>query len=727
VEIQKVTEHIWGVPMAAAHDPERFCVPENPEWPQIHGCSSDTAPAPFLSMPTSCTGQPLATTLRVNSVGGEEDSAIATSPPLKACEGLPFSPTFSADPETARADSPTGLAVAIHIPQNNDYKQRATAHLKDSVVTLPAGLAVNPSAAIGRSACSSAEIDLKGPGPANCPDSAKIGTVSVESPLVDHPLPGSVYLAEQGDNPFGSLLALYLTVHDPITGVVVKLAGEVEPDPVTGQLRATFKDNPQLPFEDLKLDFFGGPRASLTTPPTCGTYATRTVFTPWSAPEGKAKEPSDSFQIAQGANGGPCPVSETQMPNAPSLQAGTSVPVAGEYSPLLFKLSRENGTQRIGAVNATMPPGLSGKLAGLTECSDAQLAQAASRGMPGEGALEGASPSCPASSEVGTVTAGAGSGSPVYVQGHAYLAGPYKGAPLSFVFITPAIAGPFDLGTVVVRAPAYIDPVTAQITVRSDPIPQILDGIPLDIRSIAVNADRDRFTLNPTSCAQMAIGASAISAIGQSAALSNPFQVAGCRGLDFEPKLSLRLKGGIKRGAFPQLHSTYTPKPGEANLSDLVLRLPRSEFVEQGHFRTICTRVQFAANQCPAASIYGHIKAITPLLDDPLEGPVYLRSSNHNLPDVVLVLHGQVDAEATLRIDSIKGSLRASLEGAPDVPLTKVVLDMQGGQKGLLVNSRNICAKTFRAVAKMTAHSGREYKARPVVKGECGSRAKKPH
>jgi hypothetical protein len=407
------------------------------------------------------------------------------------------------------------------------------------------------------------------------------------------------------------------------------------------------------------------------------------------------------------------------------LEAGTTSALAGDYAPLLFKLSRENGSQRIGSVNATMPPGLTGKLAGLAECSNAQIAQAAARNQEGQGALEQQSPSCPASSKIGTVTVGAGSGAPFHVGGNAYLAGPFKGAPISFAFITPAVAGPFDLGTVVVRAPAYVNPSTAQITVKSDPIPQILDGIPLDIRSIAVSADRSQFTLNPTSCDPMAIGANAISTLNQGASLSNRFQVGGCRGLGFEPKIALNLKGGTRRGAFPRLHAVYTPKPGNANLDDLVLRFPRSEFIEQGHFKTICTRVQFSAKQCPAASIYGHVKAITPLLDKPLEGPVYLRSSNHNLPDVIFALHGQVDAEASVRIDSVKGGLRASLENAPDVPLTKVILDMQGGQKGLLVNSRNVCAKTYRASAQLTAHSGREYETKPLVRSDCSKRGKR--
>jgi hypothetical protein len=746
VELQTATVSIWGVPADKAHDPQRQCVEKNLAGENIFviGCSTDSPRLPFLTLPTSCTG-PLATTVRVDSVEapGVFDSKTVFSrndegeeAGLENCEAPPFKPTISVKPETNAADSATGLHVGLHIPQNENPDQLATANLKDAVVTLPQGLTVNASAADGLGACplegpeginlpKSSDPNVPEPAAvgeaAKCPANSKVGTVEVSTPVLDHPVSGSVYLAKQQQNPFNSLIALYIALEDPISGIVVKVPGKVEPDPLTGQLKAVFKNNPQLPFEDLDFSFFGGPRASLTTPPTCGSYLTSADLTPWTTPEGATVTGTSSFSITGSPSGGACADSEAEKPNAPSLEAGTTAPLAGSFSPFALRIARETGSQHFRSINVTLPPGLSGKLAGLSECSEAQIAQAAAREKEGQGALEAASPSCPASSRIGTVTAGAGSGAPFYVKGSAYLAGPYKGAPISFAFITPAIAGPFDLGTVVVRAPAYVDPRTARITVKSDPIPQILDGIPLDIRSISVNADRSRFTLNPTSCDPMAIGSEAVSTASRIASLSNRFQVGGCRGLDFKPKIALKLKGGTKRGAFPRLHATYTPKPeGEANLKDLVLRFPRSEFVEQGHFRTICTRVQFAASQCPNASIYGHVKAITPLLADPLEGPVYLRSSNHNLPDVVFVLHGQVDAEVAVRIDSVKGSLRASLEDAPDVPLSKVVLDMQGGKKGLLVNSRDVCAKAYRATAKMTAHSGREYEARPVVKSDCG-------
>jgi hypothetical protein len=412
-----------------------------------------------------------------------------------------------------------------------------------------------------------------------------------------------------------------------------------------------------------------------------------------------------------------------------SFEAGTVSPLAGSYSPFVVKLTRENGSQQLRGLNLTLPPGLTGKLAGLKECSDPQIAAAERRSNPGQGALEKTNPSCPAGSEIGVVNVGAGSGSPLYVQGHAYLAGPYKGAPLSMVIITPAVAGPFDLGVVVVRAALFINESTAQITVKSDPIPTILDGIPLDIRSIAVNASRNEFTLNPTSCNAMSVLGTATSTLGQAAQLSNRFQVGGCKGLDYAPKLHTRLYGPTRRGAFPKLRAIVEAGEGEANSSRLAVTLPHSEFLEQGHFKTICTRVQFAANACPAKSVYGHVKVYTPLLSYPLEGPAYLRSSSHNLPDLVLVLRGPayqpIELVLDMRIDSKHKGIRTTFEGVPDAPFAKAILYMQGGKKGLLVNSKDICAGTNRSLAKMTAQNGKAFESKPVLKNSKCSKHKK--
>jgi hypothetical protein len=742
--IESVTETIWGTPAQAGHDAERQCV-EPESGGVFKGCPSDSFPSPFLTLPTSCAG-PLVTTVRADSLQEpgifRESSALSLDEGgnpagLGGCERPPFEPSIAARPETAAADSPTGLHVNLHLPQGADSDGIATAHLKDTVLTLPAGMAVNPSAADGLVACGSAQIDLEGPGPARCPAASRLGTVSIRSPLVDHPLPGAVYLAKQDDNPFGSLLALYLAVEDPLTGVVVKLAGKVEPDPATGQLKTTFADNPQLPFEDFDVDLDGGPRAALTTPLSCGTHTTTTRLTPWTTPAGADAFPSDSFPISANAGGGACVPDEAGAPNQPSFEAGTMAPLAGTYSPFVLKLSRENGSQRFAALDLTLPPGLTGKLAGLTECSEAQIAAAAARSNPGEGVLERESPSCPQSSEVGTAIVGAGSGSPLYVQGNAYLAGPYRGAPLSLAVITPAVAGPFDLGTVVVRSALYVDQASAQITVKTDPLPTILQGIPLDLRSIAVRVDRDQFTLNPTSCEEMHVTGTAVSTAGQPAPLDNRFQIGACQGLAFKPKLSLKLSGKTKRSGNPALKAVLTQPPGQANISRVSVVLPRSEFIDNRHINNPCTRVQFNAGagngaECPPKSVLGRARAFTPLLDKPLEGPVYFRSNGGEraLPDLVIALHGQVDLNVVGFVDSVakKGSdssrIRNTFATVPDAPVSKFVLELDGGKKGLLQNSVNLCKVKNVAQVKLRAQNGKAHDVAVKVGNECGGRAK---
>jgi hypothetical protein len=739
-KIQSVSETIWGVPADPSHDYQRgFCFEGGGE------CPSDLTPTPFLSLPTSCAG-PLQTTLKVDSV--QEPNVFRStsvfsvnesgSPSgLNSCERLPFSPKIAAQPETAAADSPTGLHVNLNVPQTEAPEQLASAHLKDTVLSLPKGLAVNPSVADGLAACpltGPEGINLPGSGgpaegePAKCPAASKLGTVAVKTPLLDHPVTGSVYIARQLQNPFNSLMALYIAVDDPISGVVVKLAGKVEPDPLTGQLKATFLNNPQLPFEDFDVDFTGGPRAPLTTPSTCGTYTTTADLTPWSSPEGASVFESDSFKVTAAAGGGPCVSSEAQAPNKPSFEAGTTTPIAGSYSPFVLKMSRENGSQRLTGLETTLPKGVSAKLAGIPYCSEAQIGQAKSREVLGGGAAERQAPSCPLASEVGIVNVGAGSGSPLFVQGHAYLAGPYKGAPLSFVFITPAVAGPFDLGNTVVRTALYVNPETAQARAVSDPLPQILFGVPLDLRSVAVVLSRPNFSLNPTSCNRSAITGSAITAAGQSAAISSPFQVGACGALGFKPKFAPSLKGATKRTGHPAFRAvlTYPKGGGYANIAKAQVTLPHSEFLDTTHIGTVCTRVQFAANTCPKASIYGKARAFTPLLDKPVEGPVYLRSSNHKLPDLVVALRGQVDIVLAGRVSTGPGNgIRTTFDAAPDAPVSKFVLEMKGGKKGLLINSENICSKPQRATVHLTAHNGKVSDSTPLIANNCAKKSGK--
>jgi hypothetical protein len=726
---------IWGTPWDQSHDPLRGeCALTNLM------CPVPDTPRPFFRLPSSC-ANPLTTTMTYSTwtrppiFVGTEDSEPAPT----ACEAPDFSPTIEAKPSTNVTDAPSGLHVKVHLPQkeNDDPEGLAEADLRDATVTLPPGLSVNPSSADGLGACSLSEIGYQGvkagrhsfsTEPANCPDASKIGTVTIETPLVDHPIPGSIFLAKQEQNPFNSLIALYIAVNDPITGVVIKLPGTVETDPVTGQITNVFEQNPQLPFEDLKVDLFEGARAPLRTPQTCETHTTNTSLVPWTAPEGSAAFPSDSFALTQAPGGGNCATSKAQLPNAPSFEAGTADPLAGAYSPFLLRLKREDGSQELKGLNVNLPAGLTAKLAGTQECSEASLAQAKAREAPGQGALEQSLPSCPSSSQLGTVTVGAGAGpSPYYTQGKAYLAGPYKGAPLSMAIITPAVAGPFDLGAVVVRAALQVDPESAKVKVLSDPIPTILQGIPLDVRSIAVRIDRPGFTLNPTSCEVMAISAEAISVSDQTANLNNRFQVGGCSNLGFKPKLSFKLKGDTKRGGHPSLTATltYPAKGAYSNIAKAQVALPQSEFLAQAHIRTICTRVQFAANTCPKGSIYGKAKAITPLLAKPLEGPVYLRSSSNPLPDLVADLNGQIHVALVGRVDSVNGGIRNSFEAVPDAPVSKFTLSLPSGRKSLLENSTNICRGTHKAKATFTAHNGQTLTLKPKLVAKCKATSRK--
>jgi hypothetical protein len=732
---------LWGDPGAAIHDGLRgecaetggTCVDEHPD------------PRSFLRLPSSC-GNPLLMSMAFDNwtTPGDFRTGNSESPPVTGCELLPFSPTIETIPTNGTTDSPTGLEVDLHIPQREGEEAAegmGEADLRNATVTLPEGLVINPASADGQGVCTEGQIGFEGesegslrftPGAAECPESAKVGSVQIDTPLLDHPLPGAVYLAKQTENPFGSLLAIYIAVHDPQTGVVVKLAGKVDPDPRTGRLSATFTNTPQLPFEDFKLSFFKGDRAPLRTSQTCGSYSTTTSLTPWSAPaSGPAASPSSpAFSLTAVPGDGPCVTKTTELPNAPAFEAGMTEPFAGAYSPFLLHLSRQDGSQELSGLSVDLPPGLLGRLAGVAECSEAQIAAARSREVPGGGRAEQSSPSCPSTSQLGTVVVGAGAGpDPYYVTGDAYLAGPYKGAPLSMVIITPAVAGPFDLGAVVVRAALEVDPETARIHVVSDPFPQVLDGIPLDLRSIVVRVDRNQFTINPTSCEVMSITGQATSVTGQTATLGNRFQVGGCDQLKFKPKLKLSLKGSTTRTGHPGLKAVLTyPKGGAyANVARAQVNLPHSEFIEQNNLNKTCTKPILLERKCPKTTVYGTAEAWTPLLDKPLQGNVYLVGGfGYKLPALVAELDGQIRVLLKGKVDSgPNGGIRNTFEAVPDAPVEKFELNLKGGPKySLLVNSENLCKKPQKAIARFTAQNGKVLQTKPLIANECKKKSK---
>ncbi|HXR61392.1 MAG TPA: hypothetical protein VN732_08705, partial [Solirubrobacterales bacterium] len=739
-EVQRVTATsvvFWGVPGDPSHDQLRGqCLGEKPTF--IHtisygSCPSGSAPVPLLSAPTSCEN-PLVTSFSFDSwiTPGAFNTATSTLERPTNCETLGFGPSFHLVPRTTVADSPTGLQVNLHIPQAQNPDEPATAHLRDAVVRLPDGMTINPSSATGLTGCGPAEIGLTSAagvqpvtfteGAPACPDASKVGSVTLSTPLLEEPIRGGVYVATPRNNPFGSLIALYIAVNDEQTGVVLKLPGKVELDPKTGQITTRFENNPQLPFEDLDLDFFDGPRAPLRTPGTCGTYTTTTDLKPWSAPfSGPEATPSDFFAVGTAPGGGACAAREADQPNSPDFLAGTETPLGGDFSPFLLRVGRADGSQQLQQLRISLPPGLTGKLAGIPYCAEADLAAADGK----SGAAERQDASCPAASKVGTSTVAVGAGpQPFRTSGAAYLAGPYKSAPLSLAVVMPAVAGPFDLGTVVVRSALRVDPSTAQITAVSDPLPTILEGIPLDLRSVEVSLDRREFTLNPTNCDPKQIGGTVTSLAGEVAGVRTRFQVGGCKGLDFGPKLSLRLSGPTHRSAHPRLRAVLRARGGEANIGRATVTLPKTEFLENAHIRTICTRVQYAADSCPKGSIYGYARAWTPLLDRPLQGPVYLRSSNHELPDLVASLDGQIHIDLVGRIDSVNSRIRNTFESVPDAPVSKFVLTMQGGKKGLLVNNTELCKTKPRATAKFVGQNGKVMKTRPIARARCGKKTR---
>ena len=729
---------LWAVP--GAHERRAGgSETRNPGEPESTGAPELIPPGlpsqwkPFMQNPTDCSELPL-THLRVNTYEEPDifTEATAESPIPTECQNVPFNPSVTVTPETSRAGSPTGLGFDLNIPQNwNDPNGIGTSALKKAVITLPEGMTMSPSAADGLGGCTPSQIGIGNDNPATCPDSAKIGTVEVSSPLLpegeggaEGALTGSVYLGKPEGGPnTGPPYTIYLDVAGH--GLDVKLRGTVVPDPQTGQITTTFDDNPELPFDHFRLQFKGGPRAPLVNPPDCGRQVTTTELTPYAAP-GEPAKPTSTFTTSYDGSGANCPASR---PFAPTVEAGTESPSAGKTSPFVLRLSRPDGDQPLSAINVTTPPGFSAYLKGVPYCPEAAIAAA----QASSGTAEAASPSCPAASQVGTVTTGAGAGpNPFYVSGKAYLAGPYKGAPVSIVFITPALAGPFDLGDVVVRAALYVNPETAQVTVRSDPLPQILGGVPLQLRSVAVAINRPHFTTNPTSCDPLSVATEAVSLFAVPANLSTRFQVGGCSALGFSPKLSLTLKGGTKRNRFPALTATLTQPEGQANIRYVQALLPHSEFLEQGHIGTICTRVQFNAvpRACPAESVYGHAKAWSPLLEAPLEGPVYLRANGgeRELPDLVAALKGPVSQPIEIDlvgyIDSKHARIRNTFALVPDAPVSKFVLSMQGGKKGLLVNSENLCkiGKAKReAAVRVIGQNNKRADQSPLVQNQCSA------
>jgi hypothetical protein len=687
------------------------------------------ANVPFFTNPTGCESGPLVASIHLDSwqnpgrfnADGTPDftdpawaSATSESPAVTGCNSLQFTPELSAQPTTSVADSPSGLDFEMKLPQTENAGVAATPALKRAEVTLPEGMTVDPSAGDGLQACSEAQIgwepQAEGPLKFNpaapaCPEASKIGTLELTTPLIPGTLHGVLYIARQNENPFGSVLAAYVVVDDPVTGVLIKLAGRFMPNPVTGRMTAVFDENPQLPFSDLKLNFFGGPRAELTTPESCGTFTTSSALSPWSL-EGQGLEgeeqpanPFDDFQIESGCVNG----------FAPAFTGGSTNLQAGAYSPFVASFSRQDTDQELGGLSVSLPAGLLADVGSVPLCGEAQ----ANAGT------------CPESTQVGTVRAGAGPGpNPLFVGGKAYLTGPYNGGPYGLSVVVPAIAGPFNFGLVVVRQSLRIDPLTAAVTDVSDPFPTILTptgadgqriGIPIRLRRIDVSIDRPGFTFNPTNCGKLQVGGSITSTQGATLARATPFQVTNCATLKFAPKFAVSTSGKTSKakGASLKVKLTYPqgPQGTYANIARVKVDLPKQLPSQLKTLQKACTAAQFNANPagCPAESKVGFATVHTPILPAPLSGPaIFVSHGNEAFPSLTMVLQGDnvtLDLVGSTFI-SKAGITSSTFKAVPDAPVGSFELTLPQGKYSALAANGNLCKSKLAMPTEFLAQNG---------------------
>jgi hypothetical protein len=714
-EFLEASTTLWGVPAAPSHDVLRL-TPKEAESHELPpgGRESGLPEAPFLSNPTDCSlARQISVTTRSYQLPDKPSALSAPFPQITGCSKVAFEPTFQIAPTNPEAAAPTGIDATLTIPQDETPQGRATSALRGAIVALPQGFAINPAAGDGLEACSSDQVGFGRNEAAHCPIAAKIGSVEVEVPALERTLRGAVY--QRTPEP-GNLFRFWVVTDEQ--GVHLKLPAEIEADHQNGQITTLFlgipalEGNPQVPFSQLRLHVFGGPKAPLSTPGNCGTYQTLFAFIPWS---GRAPAVGEApMEIVSGCNKGGF---------SPGLSAGSFSPFGGSFSPFTFTMTRADGEANPRTIDLHLPQGLLAKLGGVPLCPDADAAIGA----------------CPAASQIGSVTAATGvGGMPLWIPqpGKAptavYLAGPYKGAPYSAVAMVPAQAGPFDFGVVVNRSGIYVDPETVLATIKTDPLPQFLQGVPVSYRTLNVSVDRNEFTLNPTDCSAKQITANITAANGKTAEPSAGFQATRCSQLAYSPQLKLRFKGSTKRTGNPAISAVLTQKPGQANTKGAVVLLPAGEFIDNAHINNPCTRVQFNAGACPPSSILGSATATSPLLDQPLSGPVYFRSNGgeRELPDIVVDLHGPIHITLVGFIDSKKtgpetSRVRTRFLSVPDAPVSKFQISFFGGKKGLIENSVDICRHKRRASFEFRGQNGRKQVTNPFIAVECGGKKKR--
>jgi hypothetical protein len=729
----------WGVPGDPRHDGQRGwnCLEA------VGTCqpSTGTPPPPFLVMPTSCE-QPFESTVRGDSWATVENQAAPLSyrmpEAIDGCNHLPFAPEIKVTPDGTAASTPTGLNVDVHLPQKSflNAESLAESAVRGITVALPEGVAINPAGGNGLEACTESEVGFRGaekPGGTLlftptlaspfCPNASKIGTVKIKLPILPNALEGAAYLASQNENPFGSLVAIYLTAEDPVSGVLIKLAGETELTG-TGQVIGVFKNSPQGPLEDAELHFFGGERAPLATPARCGAYTTNATFTPWSGNEPVSSQ--SQFNITSGPGGKPCP--GANLPFSPALTGGATNINAGAYTPLTTTIARDDGNQDMQSVQLHMPPGLSGILAGVKLCPERE-------------ANEG---TCPAESKIGETTVSAGVGSdPVSVKGGAvYITEKYAGAPFGLSIVNPVKAGPFDLehdtsnpasqppcDCVVVRAKIDVNPITAALTITTDEkgahaIPHLIDGIPTQIQKVNVLINRDHFTFNPTNCNPLALTGTITSDEGATSPVSEPFQSTNCAALKFAPKFVVTTNGHTTKagGASLTVKLSYPNAPfgSQANIARVKVDLPRHLPSRLTTLQKACLASVFEANPagCPSASIVGHAKAITPLLPVPLAGPAYFVShGGEAFPSLIIVLQGYgitVDLVGSTFIRN--GVTSSTFKTVPDAPVSTFELTLPQGRYSALTAYGNLCRTKLAMPTSFQAQNGAVLRQNTTVK-----------
>ncbi len=702
----------WGVPGDSAHAPQRgwSCLSTviGTCTPPASGTTHTLSGQPFITLPSGCVAAGQATRLTVDSYEGEQAQATRTTPvPATGCAGVPFSPSLTVTPTTTQDDAPTGLSVDLHVAQSTDPATLASSQLQGATVTLPPGMTLDPSAATGLQACSPAQFGRGADAAPTCPAESKVATVEIDTPLLASPLTGSVFLGCDGASALApcpasdGLADLYVYATAAAQGVTQKLIGRVNANPLTGQLTTSFSNQPEVPFSDFKLRFNGGPAAPIANPLACGHATTTSSLTPWSG--NAAATPISTFTVDSNGSGGACP---NPIPFAPMLAVTPNTNLAGAFdSPLTFAFSRADRQQYLGKISAQLPPGLLGLISRVARCPEAQAAAG----------------TCPATTRIGTASVLAGAGSDAITQsGGVFLTGPYAGAPFGLSIVIPAIAGPFDLGTVVVRAAIEVNPATAQLTIASDPLPQVVGGVPLRIRRVAVTIDRTGFTLNPTGCGPAATVATVTSTDGTAATALSPFSVTGCGALRFAPTMQISLtgKGQTAPGAHPALTATVSSTPGQANVSSASVTLPLSLALDPRNSEHVCAVAASAVDACPATTQIGTATVDTPVLDQPLSGPVYLvqgiRTTPQDeqvrtLPALLVTLRGQValDLRAQTSVDS-DSRLVTTFPTVPDAPLSRFELQITGGRRGVLVvtGHAGLCRGTQRALAAFRSHSG---------------------